>query len=68
MQKKKYFFSSHLLVCLDDLNDVIINLPPQELLGFTAVIDRVEEHQLHAKLPQPDDTSEKSRNSLINHQ
>lgn len=62
--KKKYFFSSHLLICLYNLNDVIINLSPQKLLGFTAVIGRVEKHQLHAKLPQPDGTSE---NSIINH-
>lgn len=66
-QKKTVLFSSHLLIRLDDLNDVVINLPPQKLLGLTAIIDGVEEHQLHAKLPQPDDTSENGRNGFINH-
>lgn len=59
-------FCSHLLICLDDLNDVIINLPPQKLLGLTAVINRVEKHQLHAKLPQPGDTSKKKHNVWSN--
>lgn len=65
--RKTVLFSSHLLIRLDDLNDVVINLPPQKLLGLTAVINRVEEHQLHAELPQPDDALENSRNSFIKH-
>lgn len=50
--------SSYLLVSLDNLDDLIVNLPPEQLLGFTAIVNRVEKHQFHTKLPQPENIQE----------
>lgn len=44
---------NYLLVGLDNLDDLVVNLPPEQLLSLAAIVDRVEEHQLHTKLPQP---------------
>lgn len=46
----------YLLVCLDNLDDLIVNLPPEQLLSLTAVVNGMEKHQLHTKLPQPKNT------------
>lgn len=43
----------YLLVCLDDLDDLVVDLPPQKLLSLATIVHRVEKHQLHTQLPQP---------------
>lgn len=40
---------TYLLVSLNDLNDLIINLPPKELFSFASIINRMKEHQLHTQ-------------------
>lgn len=46
-------WDTYLFVCLDNLDDLIINFPPEQLLSLTPIVDRVEKHQLHTQLPQP---------------
>lgn len=52
---------TYLLVGLDNLDDLIVNLPPEQLLGLTAVVYWVEEHQLHTKLPQSETHTQKEK-------
>lgn len=42
----------YLLVGLDDLNDLIVDLPPQQLFSLASIVHRVQEHQLYTKFPQ----------------
>lgn len=51
--QKKIHQRPYLLVGLDDLNDLVVDLPPEQLLRLAAVIHRVQEHQLYTQLTQP---------------
>lgn len=52
--------ATYLLVHLDNLDDIIINFPPEKLLCLAAIVDRMKKHQLNTELPQPDNTQRKS--------
>lgn len=43
----------YLFVCFNQLDDFVVNLPPQQLLGFPPIVHRVEEHQLYTQFAEP---------------
>lgn len=42
---------SYLFVGLDNLDDLIVNLPPKQLLSLSAIVDWMEEHEFYTKFP-----------------
>lgn len=61
------FMPSYLLVGLDNLDDLIVNLPPEQFLSLTAIVDRMKKHQFHTKLSQPENTQTEKQMHMLDH-
>lgn len=44
----------YLFICFNELDNFIVNFPPEQFFCFSSIIHWVQEHQLHTQLSQPE--------------